>query len=667
MTVDGKTAKKYLALLALTVCVSLFAQEEDNLEEEYKLLMEASELTVVGTPETTQQMQVVTKDDIERRQAPDLATLLEETLDMGITKYGGYGNQTEINIRGFDTERIAILIDGVPANSPRSGEFDVSQIDLANVERIEVIYGGSDSKYNVTGAMGGVINIITLKKQKAGLNLAGSFSNISYFPGRYNLRHSGPNAVGAARPEDLADTQSLTFFAGYGAEKYSWKLNWFGNRAMNHYLYKDWHGFARRKESNEVYDTGLGFSFVRDLPADAVLLFSTDFYYGDRDYPFTGTAEGYGTEYDVSVKQNMVFDMPRAFRDDLSAEGSVSYTFSDMRYGELSRNDDQYITAINRWGWYPTEKLTLRSGVDWRYIHVDSTHDGIQDGNQGGLYVTAEFKPVKKLLLIASVKGATDSKQAVAIPKAGLVWRVIEKEKATFSLKNNYFRSFKFPDFDDLYYRSADGLYVGNRDLIPEDGLGMDMMGELALGDWFAASSAAYFQWTTNSIHWVKAGTQWHPENVGTGCFVGVDFRPSLTIPLPFKPIAKIKLGLNYQYQLSWLLNDDLDFSDALRIPYMPMHILGGSVDIPWNAASPVVAGSLLVSAHWESVRYADTLNHMELDPYCLLTITVNQNIGKHVTGFAILRNALNSLYTSFAEYPMPGLSFTVGARWNLR
>jgi outer membrane receptor for ferrienterochelin and colicin len=131
------------------------AQESDIApwEEEYRLLMEAPELTVTGTPETTQQMEVVTKEDIERRQAPDLATLLEETLDMGITKYGGYGNQTEINIRGFDTERIAILIDGVPANSSRSGEFDVSQIDLANVERIEVIYGGSDSKYNVTGAL----------------------------------------------------------------------------------------------------------------------------------------------------------------------------------------------------------------------------------------------------------------------------------------------------------------------------------------------------------------------------------------------------------------------------------------------------------------------------------------------------------------------------------
>jgi outer membrane receptor protein involved in Fe transport len=41
----------------------------------------------------------------------------------------------------------------------------------------------------------------------------------------------------------------------------------------------------------------------------------------------------------------------------------------------------------------------------------------------------------------------------------------------------------------------------------------------------------------------------------------------------------------------------------------------------------------------------------------------VNQEIGKHLTLSANVRNALNWLYTSFAEYPMPGTSFTLSAR----
>ena len=173
-----------LLLLLLSVWgIPLFAQDAEEEWEDYLDFGGDSEgITVTGTPETTQQMEVIHREEIEKRNAQDLAALLEDVLDMSVTRYGGCGNQTEINMRGFDTERIAILIDGVPANSPRSGEFDVSQVDLNDVERIEVIYGGSDTKYNVSGALGGVINIITVKKQKPGFNLAGAVSNTGYLP-----------------------------------------------------------------------------------------------------------------------------------------------------------------------------------------------------------------------------------------------------------------------------------------------------------------------------------------------------------------------------------------------------------------------------------------------------------------------------------------------------
>jgi outer membrane receptor for ferrienterochelin and colicin len=139
----------FLCFLYVLCGYNSFAQDTDNYDD---FGQDKKGITVIGTPETTQQMQVITKDEIEKRNSQDLASLLEESLDMSVTRYGGYGNQTELNLRGFDTERIAILIDGIPANSPRSGEFDINQVDLNNVERIEVIYGGSDTKYNVSGA-----------------------------------------------------------------------------------------------------------------------------------------------------------------------------------------------------------------------------------------------------------------------------------------------------------------------------------------------------------------------------------------------------------------------------------------------------------------------------------------------------------------------------------
>jgi vitamin B12 transporter len=635
--------------------VSGFEENFDDFED----FGEATGITVTGAPETSSPQAVVTREEIERRQAPDLATLLEETLDIGITSRGAYGNESQINIRGFNTERIGILIDGVQANDPRTGEFNVSQIDLSNVERIEVIYGGSDSRYNVTGALGGVINIITKKKQERGWSFGGSLANTGYFTGSYNERQSG-GQVGEAHWEDLVDTQALSIFAAYGGERFSARLSLFGDRAANHYLYKDYEGFARRKESNEVLDAGGALALGFDLPGDASLSSATDVYAASRHFPVTGTSVGYAQTSDSKVTERLQLAMPRFFHDALANDLSLVWTYADNRYGAVSSSSDHYLSATDRLEWYPHEKITLRTGLDWRFIHVDSTDDGVRDGNQGGAYLPADYSPWKPLTFTASVKGVTDTAVYALVPKAGLVWRIVDTEQTGVTLKNNYFRSFKLPDFDDLYYRSFDGLYAGNPALKPEDGLGADIAGELRFGERFTASLSAYGQWTQNAIHWVKHGSSWTKENAGSACLIGGDLRPEYTIPFSRGPFAGLTLGLSYQAQLNWLLNDDLDFADALRVPYIPTHIAGASADLRW------AGGSLLVSAHWESLRYADTLNRMPLEPYCLLNLTLNQELGKSVTVFAVARNVLNWLYTSFAEYPMPGFTISSGLRVRL-
>jgi len=645
------TAAVFLFLVFLC---SLAGEEDDDYHEFGE---SPKGVTVYGTPETTQQMTVIDKETIEKSGARDLAALLEEELDMSVVNYGGYGNKTEMNLRGFDTERIAILIDGVPANSPRSGEFDINQIDLSNVERIEVIYGGSDTKYNVSGALGGVINIITIKKQKQGWNFGGVLSNTGYMPGRYNKRHAG-GAIGDPEYIDLVDTQSLSLFAGYGAEKFSWKTSLFGNSAGNHYLYKDDYGFARRKISNEVLDGGGDVQLMFALPKDASILSDTKLYYANRNFPITMNSAGYAVATDFTATENIIFAAPVIFRDDLATEGSVSYQNSHTTYGVNISSSDHYLTGIDRWNWYPTDKITVRSGIDWRflYINTDSPTElkPIKTGNQGGVYLTGEFKLAKNFLLIGSVKGATDTKQTVAVPKLGLSWQITP----LFTLKNNYFRSFKFPDFDDLYYRSMDGVFAGNPNLKPEDGWGADLTGELKLEKYFSFTSTVFWQWTKDSIHWIKSqGGRWSPENVGTACFTGADFRPVFTLPLKKGNLTSLKIGINYQFQFSWLMNGALDFENSFRIPYMPTHIVGGSIDLAWKT------GSLFISAHYESTRYADTTNQMPLEPHCVVHATVNQNAGNNFTFFASLRNILNTQYESFASYYMPGISLVIGVR----
>jgi vitamin B12 transporter len=654
--------------LILCLSFALGAEEtgDDFLDGDI-FFMEAEEITIIASQETTQQIKVVTKDEIERHNAPDIATLLQEALDLGLTRYGGYGNQGGINLRGFDSNRIAFLVNGIPVNSPMTGDFDLSQIDPNSVERIEVIYGGSDSKYNVSGSLGGIVNIITVKNQKSGLRFGGSASNTSALPGEYR---KNDGTTGSAHWEDLLDTQNYTVFAGFGAEKYSWSANLFANRAANHFLFTDYMKKIRRKDNNQVWDTGASASFVRNLPDDySKLIVSADLYYGDKNIPTSGASSVSGTQADFSTRQNILLDMPRAWQDNLATEASLSHAWQSREYeppaGQSSFHDQHTITAINRWSWYPLSQLTLRSGWDYRFNYLDSTDIGSRNRHDGGLYFTIEYKPHNAFMLIPSVKAVLSNpseKPIVPVPKLGFLWNPLE----SLTVKNNYFRSFKYPDFEDLYW-GEDAYTQGNPDLKPEDGWGGDLGIAWRYGDLLNIDSTFFTQWTVDSIHWsVGRGGIWRPENVGEAMYFGGDAKVEIAIPLSKGPFQSMGFSLSYQYLLSYLLSYGYTWESEKRIPYMPMHTIGASLDFSWGVKDSSKAGSLSISGHFEDLRFADTANITKLKPYFLLNANLNQQVGKNLAAFMALRNILNVSYESMSDYPMPGITMTLGMRFNI-
>jgi vitamin B12 transporter len=618
---------------------------------------EADELVLNAAPETTAQVKTISKDEIDRIAAPDIPTLLEEALDIGITRHGAYGNSSDVNLRGFDTERIAILVDGVPVNSAMSGDFDFNTVDMNNIERIEVIYGGSDSKYNVTGALGGVINIITIKDREPGLRFGAGLTNISYLPGPYT-EWDGVKREG--QWQDLFDTQKLELSLSRGSDSFSAGAHVFGNRAQNHYLYKDsFLGQIRRKQFNEILDLGGGTLLAWNFPDLSKLIFSIDAYYSDKNIPATGFSSVTGVQSDLTTRETLMFEAPVMFRDDIAVEASVSHSWARMdydRYGmPFSRHDQQGVTLINRWAWFPLPHLTLRSGWDYRYIYLDSTGAGSRNRHDGGIFLTAEYSPHGSFRIIPSFKAVSDGGGIVPVPKLGFLWA----PAGFVTVKNNYFRSFKYPDFEDLYWSGGGGQ--GNPDLKPEDGWGTDLGAEFRYREIFTLESAIFAQYTKDSIHWHKVpGGFWEPENIGEAAFFGADARLKAVFPVSWGPVKKISPGLSYQYLLSYLLSYGYTWKDEKRIPYQPMHTAGASVDVFWGT------GSLLLSAHYESVRYYSATNIIELAPYLLLNLNINQGLGKHVTVFTVLRNMLNQSYESYNRYPMPPFNLTTGIRLNI-
>jgi vitamin B12 transporter len=355
-----------------------------------------------------------------------------------------------------------------------------------------------------------------------------------------------------------------------------------------------------------------------------------------------------------------MLDMPHVFHDDLATEASLGWHFIRRDYTSpadvFSRHDQQNTTAVNRWTWYAGERLALKSGFDYRYVYLDSTEVGNRNRHDGGIYLTAEYKPARQFMVIPSVKAVFTSEGDTVItvvPKLGFLWNVTD----SLAVKNNYFRSFKFPDFEELHWSEGGGV-AGNPDLKPEDGWGADLGAVWVLHNVMKLESTFFTHWLKDSIHWYPGtGGIWRPENVGEAMFFGLDSRLGFDIPVSWGAIQKIKPAVSYQYLLSYLLSLGYGFVSDKRIPYSPMHTLGSSLEVLWET------GSVIISGHYESLRYSDRANLIKLKPNFLLNATVNQKIGANLSAFGALRNILNTSYESFSDYPMPGLSITLGMR----
>jgi vitamin B12 transporter len=110
---------------------------------------------------------------IEASGRRDLGELLQSTPGVLVTQAGGPGSASHASIRGSSANEVLVLADGVPLNSPITGEADLSRVQLENVERV-IVYTGSQSARFGPRALGGVIEIETRRAaREASMSMRG--------------------------------------------------------------------------------------------------------------------------------------------------------------------------------------------------------------------------------------------------------------------------------------------------------------------------------------------------------------------------------------------------------------------------------------------------------------------------------------------------------------
>lgn len=125
----------------------------------------------------------VTKHQIEMLGSQRLDDVLKEQLGITVVNDLGAGNRAVgIQMQGFSSEYIKILLDGMPIAGRIDGNLDLSRFNVQDIDHIEITKGATSTLYGAE-ALGGVINIITNqninnKQLSAGVNY-GSFNTLN--------------------------------------------------------------------------------------------------------------------------------------------------------------------------------------------------------------------------------------------------------------------------------------------------------------------------------------------------------------------------------------------------------------------------------------------------------------------------------------------------------
>src|SRR6266851_4666524 len=109
--------------------------------------------------ETTASVTVITRDEIDNRQAVPLTDVLLYAPGVAVDRTAPEGGLAGIFLNGGNSYQTKVLIDGSAVNLP-GGTFDFSNFTLDNIDKVEVVRGAESALYG-TDAVSGVIQVFT--------------------------------------------------------------------------------------------------------------------------------------------------------------------------------------------------------------------------------------------------------------------------------------------------------------------------------------------------------------------------------------------------------------------------------------------------------------------------------------------------------------------------
>lgn len=178
-----------VAFAALMIPASAFAQStgSNDFEEKDQIVVTGSRtdkgVAGVRIPDSPKAKVVLTSELMERQPAGQTVNqIINLVPGVSFTNNDPWGSSGgNFTIRGFGSNRISQTFDGIPLND--SGNYAIytnQQVDAELIETVNVNLGSTDVDSPTAAAVGGTVNINTIKpREQFGATLSGSYGNIA--------------------------------------------------------------------------------------------------------------------------------------------------------------------------------------------------------------------------------------------------------------------------------------------------------------------------------------------------------------------------------------------------------------------------------------------------------------------------------------------------------
>jgi len=356
--------KKFLmAVAALNFSGQLLAQTADTATVNLDPVTISATKYPLKTSRTGKVVEVITRSQIERASGKDLAQLLTEQTGLYINGANSNpGKDKSVYLRGARIDHTLITIDGVPVYDPSGigGNFDIRNIPLYSIERIEILKGSQSTLYG-SDAIAGVINIIT---RRAGQEKIQTDALLSYGSNCTVRANAGIN--GRSKQLDYNLAYNLHHTRGI-------------NEAVSSNAVTDHDGYTQ-----QGIQAGLGFRagsklYIRpylrytDIQGDLDQGAFTD----ELDFTYTQRSLQAGVRAELISGKNrftLLYNINRIRRvyiDDSVKSRNGFDTYSRGEYKGLEHFADLYASI-------PLGKLlTLTAGTDFRSSNSDQSYSSI--------------------------------------------------------------------------------------------------------------------------------------------------------------------------------------------------------------------------------------------------------------------------------------------------